>query len=136
MPDVHERTHRSVRSILRPAVKPIVVAGMRAAFRVVDPVTVGWQAARLASQPEQAAAEIARRVSSLVPPTPADVVGNYARGYVLFGRDAGPGEPDGFEWCSYALGPLRVIHMIIYFKLIKAWPAVMRRGRPDDHGRE
>jgi len=32
--------------------------------------------------------------------------------------------------------PMRVIHMIIYFKLIKAWPAVMRRGRPDDHGRE
>ena len=92
------RTGLSARRMVKPALRPVAVAGLRCVFRVVDPVTLSWWAARLARQPDQAASEIARRVSGLVPPTAAEVVGNYARGLLLAGRAAADGEASSFEW--------------------------------------
>jgi leucyl/phenylalanyl-tRNA--protein transferase len=125
VPDVQERARRSARSVFRSAVRPFAAAGMRCALKVVGPGTVGLWAARLASQPEQAAAEIARRVSSLAARTPAEVVGNYARGYLLFGRATGPLEPNGFEWSRF---PRRAIITAETARVPKRLRTIQRRG--------
>jgi hypothetical protein len=91
---------------LRRAMRPCAIAALRGLFRVVDPVTVGCWAARPAKQPDHAAAELSRRVSSLVPPSGSEVVASFARGLVLLGRSATYGIGSGFEWCWFATAQL------------------------------
>ena len=110
---------------LRRALRPCAVAALRGLFRVVDPVTVGCWAARLAKQPDHAAAELSRRVSSLVPPTGSEVVASFARGLVLFGRSATYGIGSGFEWCWF---PVRAVITPETAKVPKNLRRVMRRG--------
>ena len=98
---------------------------LRCLFRMVDPVIVGCWAARLARQPGRAAAELSRRVSSLVPPTGPEVVASFARGLVLFGRSATYGIGSGFEWCWF---PVRAVITPDTAKVPKNLRRVMRRG--------
>jgi len=98
---------------------------MRGLFRVIDPVTVGCWAARLARQPDQAAAELSRRVSSLIPPTGPEVVASFARGLVLFGRSATYGIGSGFEWCWF---PERAVITPDSANVPRNLRRVMRRG--------
>ncbi len=126
MPDVTPaHVGLSARRMVKPALRPVAVAGMRCALRVVDPVTIGVWAARLAQQPDQAATEIARQVSSLVPPTVAEIVGNYARGLLLSGRAAGDGEANGFEWLYH---PLRTVITRDTAHVPKRLRPILRRG--------
>jgi leucyl/phenylalanyl-tRNA---protein transferase len=114
-----------VRDRLRRAVRPCAIALLRGLFRVVDPVDVGCWAARLARHPDRAAAELSRRVSSLVPPTAPDVVAGFARGLVLFGRPSSYGDGTGFEWCWY---PVRAVITPQTARVPKNLRRVMRRG--------
>jgi leucyl/phenylalanyl-tRNA---protein transferase len=125
MPESGQPGRRSARSIIRPAVRPLAVTGLRAVFSVADPVTVGWWGARLAPQPERVAAELSRRLGALVPPTPADVIGNYLRGLLLAGRAAGPGERNGFEWSAF---PRRAIITAETAKVPKRLRPIRRRS--------
>ena len=77
---------RGPRRIVTGTLRPFATALLRCVVLVADPATVGWWAARLARQPERAAADMARRVGSLITPTPPEVVANYARGLLLAGR--------------------------------------------------
>ncbi len=115
----------SARRMVKPALRPVAVAGLRCVFRVVDPVTVSWWGARLARQPDRTASEIARRVGALIPPTAADVVGNYARGLLLAGRAAGDGEANGFEWLYH---PQRAVITAGTAHVPKRLRPILRRG--------
>lgn len=113
------------RAGLRRAVRPCAIAALRGLFRMVDPVTVGCWAARLAKEPDHAAAELSRRISSLVPPTGPEVVASFARGLVLFGRSATYGIGSGFEWCWF---PVRAVITPETAKVPKNLRRLMRRG--------
>jgi leucyl/phenylalanyl-tRNA---protein transferase len=114
-----------VRNALRRVARPAAIVLLRCVFRLVDPVTVGCWAARMAPHPDQAAAELSRRVSSLVPPTAPEVVASFARGLVLFGRPASYGNGTGFEWCWY---PVRAVITPQTAKVPKNLRRVQRRG--------
>jgi leucyl/phenylalanyl-tRNA---protein transferase len=117
---------RSARQIPKAAARPLAIALLRGVFLVVDPVTVGWWAARLAKQPDQAAAEIARRVSSFIPPTAAEVVANYARGLLLGGRAASC--ETTFEW---VMRPMRAVITRETAKVPKRLRTIQRHGELD-----
>ncbi len=123
MPENGHRAKLSARAIIRPVVRPLATAGLRAAFSVADPVSLGWWGAALASEPDRVAAELSRRLGSLIPPTPAEVVGNYVRGLLLSGRAAGPGERNGFEWSAF---PRRAIITPETAKVPKRLRAIQR----------
>jgi hypothetical protein len=52
-----------VRAGLRRVVRPCAIVMLRGLCRVVDPVLLGCWAARMAKEPDHAAAELSRRVS-------------------------------------------------------------------------
>jgi len=101
------------------------LAVLRAIFRVLDPVAVGWWAARMARRPEQAATEMSRRVTALMRPTGPEIIGNYLRGLVLFGRPPTHGAGTGFEWCWF---PRRAVITPESANVPKKLRPVLRRG--------
>jgi leucyl/phenylalanyl-tRNA---protein transferase len=96
---------------------------LRCVVKVVDPATVGWWAACVASEPEKAATEMARRVGSLITPTAPEVVANYSRGLLLSGRAASCDTV--FEWLT---PPVRAVITRETAKVPKSLRAVQRRG--------
>jgi leucyl/phenylalanyl-tRNA--protein transferase len=105
------------------SLRPFAIALLRCTVLVADPATVGWWAARLAKQPEQAAADMARRVGSLIPPTPAEVVANYARGLLLAGRAESC--DTAFAWFTH---PVRAVITHETAKVPKRLRTVQRHG--------
>jgi leucyl/phenylalanyl-tRNA---protein transferase len=116
---------QGVRSAARRLLRPPALAVLRAIFRMIDPVLVGWWAARMAPQPGPAAAELSRRLTGLVCPTASDIVGNHLRGLVLFGRPPTYGAGTGFEWCWF---PMRAVITPDTAHVPKRLRTLMRRG--------
>jgi leucyl/phenylalanyl-tRNA--protein transferase len=111
------------RRIVTGTLRPFAVAVLRCVVWVADPATVGWWAARVAKQPEQAAADLARRVGSLIPPTAPEVVANYTRGLLLFGR--APSCDTAFAWVR---PPVRAVITRETAKVPKRLRTVQRHG--------
>jgi leucyl/phenylalanyl-tRNA--protein transferase len=105
------------------AVRPLGTASLRYLVGVVDPATLGWWAAYLAREPDQAAADMARRVGSLIPPTPPEVVANYTRGLLLGGR--APSCDTAFEWVTR---PVRAVITRETAKVPKRLRTIQRHG--------
>jgi leucyl/phenylalanyl-tRNA--protein transferase len=114
---------RGLRRIVTGTFRPLATMLLRCVVIVADPATVGWWAARLARQPERAAADMARRVGSLITPTPPEVVANYTRGLLLGGRAESC--DTAFEWVTR---PVRAVITRETAKVPKTIRTVQRHG--------
>jgi leucyl/phenylalanyl-tRNA--protein transferase len=111
-----------VKSIAKNVVRRSTLIMLRNLFQVVDPVNVGDWAALSVRHPGLTNGST-RSVWSFVTPTAADVVANYVRGLVLFGRTGSYGAY--FEWASY---PNRAVITPQTAKIPKRLRPILRRG--------